>query len=51
MSIKTENITIEDLIQKVSNYDDNEEDLKLIRNAYEYASKKHFLKKSEVLMF
>ena len=45
MSIKTENITIEDLIQKVSNYDDNEEDLKLIRNAYEYAKKKHFSQK------
>ena len=45
MSIKTENITIEDLIQKVSNYDDNEEDLKLLRNAYEYAKKKHFSQK------
>ena len=45
MSIKTENITIDDLIQKVSNYDDNEEDLKLIRNAYEYAKKKHFSQK------
>lgn len=45
MSIKTENISIDDLIEKVSNYDDNEEDLKLIRNAYEYASKKHFSQK------
>ena len=45
MSIKTENISIEDLIEKVSNYDDNEDDLKLIRNAYEYASKKHFSQK------
>ena len=45
MSIKTEKITIDDLIEKVSNYDDNEEDLKLIRNAYEYASKKHFSQK------
>ena len=45
MGIKTQNITIEDLINKVSNYDDNEEDLKLIRNAYEYASKKHFSQK------
>jgi len=45
MSIKTENIGIDDLIEKVSNYDDNEEDLKLIRNAYEYASKKHFSQK------
>ena len=45
MSIKTENITIDDLIEKVSNYDDNQEDLKLIRSAYEYASKKHFSQK------
>ena len=45
MSIKTENITIEDLINKVSVYDDNEEDLKLIRDAYEYANKKHFSQK------
>ena len=28
MSIKTENIGIDDLIEKVSNYDDNEDDLK-----------------------
>ena len=45
MSIKTENISIDDLIEKVSVYDDNEDDLKLIRNAYEYASKKHFSQK------
>ena len=45
MSIKTENISIDDLIEKVSVYDDNEEDLKLIRKAYEYASKKHFSQK------
>ena len=45
MSIKTEKITIDDLIQKVSNYDDNEDDLKLIKNAYEYACKKHFSQK------
>ena len=37
MSIKTEKITIEDLINKVSTYDDNQDDLKLIRNAYDYA--------------
>ena len=42
MGVKTENITIEDLISKVSNYDNNEKDLDLIRNAYEYAYKKHF---------
>ena len=45
MSIKTENISIDDLIEKVSIYDDNKEDLKMIRNAYEYASKKHFSQK------
>ena len=45
MSIKTENISIDDLIEKVSKYDDNEEDLKLIRKAYEYANKKHFSQK------
>ena len=45
MSIKTENISIDDLIEKVSNYDDNKEDLKLIRSAYEYANKKHFSQK------
>jgi len=45
VSIKTENISIDDLIEKVSNYDDNKEDLKLIRSAYEYASKKHFSQK------
>lgn len=45
MSIKTENISIDDLIEKVSNYDDNLDDLKLIKNAYEYAYKKHFSQK------
>lgn len=45
MSIKTENISIDDLIEKVGNYDDNEEDLKMIRKAYEYAKKKHFSQK------
>ena len=45
MSIKTEKITIEDLINKVSTYDDNQDDLKLIRNAYDYAYKKHFSQK------
>ena len=45
MSIKTENILIEDLIKKVSSYDDNLEDVKLIRNAYDYAYKKHFSQK------
>ncbi|MDO4394571.1 MAG: bifunctional (p)ppGpp synthetase/guanosine-3',5'-bis(diphosphate) 3'-pyrophosphohydrolase [Mycoplasmatota bacterium] len=45
MSIKTEKITIEDLINKVKTYDDHEEDIKLIRNAYDYAYKKHFSQK------
>lgn len=45
MSIKTEKITIEDLINKVKAYDDHEEDIKLIRNAYDYAYKKHFSQK------
>ncbi len=45
MSVKTEAISIEDLLNKVKEYDDNPEDLKLIRNAYEYAYKKHFSQK------
>lgn len=45
MSIKTENITIEDLINKVKEYDDNPDNLNLIRNAYDYAYKKHFSQK------
>ena len=45
MSVKTEKINIEDLIDKVKEYDNNIEDLNLIRNAYEYAYKKHFSQK------
>ena len=45
MSIKTENISIEDLIEKVREYDDNTDDLNLIRKAYEYAYRKHFSQK------
>ena len=45
MSVKTENISIEDLLNKVKEYDDNPEDLNLIRSAYEYAYKKHFSQK------
>ena len=45
MSVKTENITIEDLLNKVSTYDDNTEDQTLIRNAYDYAYRKHFSQK------
>lgn len=42
MSIKTENISIEDLLAKVASYDDNKDDLILIRKAYDYAYRKHF---------
>ena len=42
MSVKTEDINIEDLLAKVSSYDDNKNDLILIRNAYDYAYRKHF---------
>ena len=45
MSIKTENISIEDLIEKVKTYDDNADDLNLIRKAYDYAYRKHFSQK------
>lgn len=45
MSIKTENISIEDLTQKVKEYDENPDDISLIRKAYEYAYKKHFSQK------
>ena len=42
MSIKTKYITIDDLIEKFKMYNTNEEDIKLIRDAYNYAYKKHF---------
>ena len=45
MSIKTENITIEKLIDCVKEYDNNVEDANLIRSAYEYAYRKHFSQK------
>ena len=45
MSIKTENITIEKLLDCVKEYDNNTEDLNLIRSAYEYAYRKHFSQK------
>ena len=45
MSIKTENITIEKLIDCVKEYDNNTDDLNLIRSAYEYAYRKHFSQK------
>ena len=45
MSVKTENINIEDLLEKVKTYDNNVDDLNLIRKAYDYAYKKHFSQK------
>ena len=45
MGVKTEYITIEDLLSKVAKYDDNKDDLVLIRNAYDYAYRKHFSQK------
>ncbi len=45
MSIKTESVTIEDLIRKVKEYDDNQDDVTLIRRAFDYAYKKHFSQK------
>ena len=45
MSIKTENITIEKLLDCVKEYDNNTEDLNLIRSAYEYSYRKHFSQK------
>ena len=45
MSIKTENITIENLIDRIKEYDNNNDDLNLIRSAYEYAYRKHFSQK------
>ena len=42
MSIKNNNVTIEELLERVKLYNNNEKDLKLIKKAYEYASKKHF---------
>ena len=42
MSIKTKDITIEDLLEQVKTYNNNDDDLKLIKSAYDYAYKKHF---------
>ena len=42
MSTKTINMTIDDLIDKFKKYNNNEEDIELIRKAYNYAEKKHF---------
>lgn len=42
MSIKTINITIDELIEKFKKYNNNKKDIELIRKAYNYAEKKHF---------
>ena len=42
MSTRTINLTIEDLIEKFKKYNDNAEDIDLIKRAYQYAEKKHF---------
>lgn len=42
MSVKTINITIDELIEKFKKYNNNEKDIELIRRAYDYAEKKHF---------
>lgn len=42
MSVKTKYITIDDLIEQVKTYDDNKENLELIKKAYLFAYKKHF---------
>ena len=39
MSTKTIKISIDDLIDKFKKYNDNEEDIALIRRAYDYAEK------------
>ena len=42
MSTRTINLTIEDLIEKFKKYNDNAEDIDLIKRSYQYAEKKHF---------
>jgi (p)ppGpp synthase/HD superfamily hydrolase len=42
MGIKTEKISIEDLLNKFKKYNNNEKDIELIQKAYDYAEKKHF---------
>ena len=42
LSIKKINITIDELVDKFKEYNNNEEDIALIRKAYDYAEKKHF---------
>ena len=42
MNDYSRDITINDVLDKFKAYDNNEEDIELINNAYEYAYKKHF---------
>ena len=42
MNNTDKNITIEDLIDKVKKYNQNEKDIELINKAFDYAYKKHF---------
>ena len=42
MSIKTKMLTIDELISEFKKYNDNENDVKLIKKCYEYAYDKHF---------
>jgi len=42
MSVKTKLLKLDDLIASFKKYNDNEEDIKLIKKSFEYASLKHF---------
>ena len=42
MQEEERNITIDELLEKVKKYNNNDDDLYLINRAYEYANKKHF---------
>ena len=42
LSIKTINITIDELVDKFKEYNNNEGDITLIRKPYDYAEKKTF---------
>ena len=42
MSVNTIKLTIDDLIERFESYNDNKEDINLIKKAYDYAEKKHF---------
>ena len=45
MAKKNYNLTIDNLLEKVKEYDDNKKHLDMIRKAYEYANSKHFNQK------